>query len=322
MITNDFLKEILINPIQLGVNKLEIISGYASAAMVFKHFQEIDNLNLSSTNIQINLIIGMANRDGISKPDHENYIKFMESEFKDRFSCSYIFDDKPVHSKVYTWLRDETPVKAFMGSCNYSQAAFIKNTQKEVAYECDAKKAHDYFLSNIPNTLFCYHQDAEQLLDLYKYRASKILREEDMNTNFEIDGLEKATVSLLDRDGNVPETSQLNWGQRMGREPNQAYFQLKPEVYRSDFFPVKGIHFSVLTDDGKTLVCTRAQKDERGHAIETPHNNSLLGEYIRFRLGLKNGEKVTLQDLLNYGRTTIDFYKVDDESYFMDFSKT
>lgn len=163
MITNDFLKEILINPIQLGVNKLEIISGYASAAMVFKHFQEIDNLNLSSTNIQINLIIGMANRDGISKPDHENYIKFMESEFKDRFSCSYIFDDKPVHSKVYTWLRDETPVKAFMGSCNYSQAAFIKNTQKEVAYECDAKKAHDYFLSNIPNTLFCYHQDAEQL---------------------------------------------------------------------------------------------------------------------------------------------------------------
>ena len=126
----------------------------------------------------------------------------------------------------------------------------------------------------------------------------------------------------MDRDGNVPETSQLNWGQRMGREPNQAYFQLKPEVYKSDFFPVKGIHFSVLTDDGKTLVCTRAQKDERGHAIETPHNNSLLGEYIRFRLGLKNGEKVTLQDLLNYGRTTIDFYKVDDESYFMDFSKT
>ena len=84
---------------------------------------------------------------------YENYIKFMESEFKDRFSCSYIFDDKPVHSKVYTWLRDETPVKAFMGSCNYSQAAFIKNTQKEIAYECDAKKAHDYFLSNIPTLL-------------------------------------------------------------------------------------------------------------------------------------------------------------------------
>ena len=31
----------------------------------------------------------------------------------------------------------------------------------------------------------------------------------------------------------------LNWGQRENRDPNQAYLQLEPDVYKSDFFPGK-----------------------------------------------------------------------------------
>ena len=74
----------------------------------------------------------------------------------------------------------------------------------------------------------------------------------------------------------------------------------------------------MLTDDGKTLVCARAQ--ENGKAIETPHNNSLIGEYFRGRLGLPNGALVSLEDLRRYGRTDMDFYKIDDETYYLDFS--
>ena len=95
---------------------------------------------------------------------------------------------------------------------------------------------------------------------------------------------------------------------------------MRPEIYRSDFFPKRSIHFTVLTDDNKILICTRAQKDELGHAIETPHNNSLLGEYFRNRLGLPNGAFVTRDDFDKYGRTDIDFYKIDNETYYMDFS--
>lgn len=67
-------------------------------------------------------------------------------------------------------------------------------------------------------------------------------------------------------------------------------------------------------------MCTRAQKDEKGHAIETPKNNGILGEYFRHRLGLPYGAKVTKQDLLDYGTTDIEFRKIDDETYEMDFS--
>jgi len=107
---------------------------------------------------------------------------------------------------------------------------------------------------------------------------------------------------------------------RHRKDLNAAYIQLPPNVYRSDFFPIRGTHFTILTDDGKSLICTRAAKDEIGHQIETPHDNQLLGEYFRNRLGVEYGERVTKADLDLYGRTDVTFCKIDDETFEMDFS--
>lgn len=74
----------------------------------------------------------------------------------------------------------------------------------------------------------------------------------------------------------------------------------------------------MLTDDGNFMICARAQAN--GKAILTPQDNSILGEYFRKRLGLSYGSPVSTKDLLNYGRTDIDFFKFDEETYFMDFS--
>ena len=126
-------------------------------------------------------------------------------------------------------------------------------------------------------------------------------------------------VSFLARDGSLPAISGLNWGQRDGRDRNQAYIPLKAEIYNTSFFPPNTVHFTINTDDNKTLIATRAQ--DNGKAIHTPQNNSLIGEYFRMRLGLPNGAFITKDDLLSYGRTDVDFYKIDDETYYMDFSK-
>jgi hypothetical protein len=125
---------------------------------------------------------------------------------------------------------------------------------------------------------------------------------------------------LLGNEGELPQRSGLNWGQRPEehREPNQAYIRLTAPIYRSDFFPEIKQHFTIRTDDNKILICTRAQQN--GKAIHTPHNNSLIGEYFRNRLGVPNGQPVRKDDLRRYGRVDIDFYKVDEETYFMDFS--
>lgn len=68
----------------------------------------------------------------------------------------------------------------------------------------------------------------------------------------------------------------------------------------------------------KSLILRVEQQGDK--AITTPENNSKLGEYFRYRLGLPNGAFVTKNDLIRYGRTDVDFYKIDDEQYYMDFS--
>lgn len=130
--------------------------------------------------------------------------------------------------------------------------------------------------------------------------------------------IEKVKVSLLDKNGE-PQYG-LNWGQRTGREPNQAYVQLPIEVYRSDFFPKKPEHFFIHTDDNQDIKFTRAQKTDEGTALQTPDDNSLFGRYMRDRLGIPHGQEITAKDILNYGCTEITFFKINGRFY-LDFSK-
>jgi hypothetical protein len=99
---------------------------------------------------------------------------------------------------------------------------------------------------------------------------------------------------------------------------NKNYLYLPFLFWESKFFPDHRWHFALHTDDEKNLFCTRAQ--DNGRAIRTPHNNSQIGEYFRFRLGVANGEAITMEDFKRYGRIDIDFYKIDEENYYMDFS--
>lgn len=130
--------------------------------------------------------------------------------------------------------------------------------------------------------------------------------------------MESVELSLLTRDEQMPTVSGLNWGQREGREPNQAYIKVPSTVYSTDFFPDNAVPFKITTDDGKVFDCAIAQQN--GKAIHTPANNSLLGTYFRERLGIPSGELVTLEALEKYGRTSVTIKKVNDTSYTMDFS--
>ena len=60
-------------------------------------------------------------------------------------------------------------------------------------------------------------------------------------------------------------------------------------------------------------------QQENDKAITTPMNNSLIGNISETELGLQMGHMFGA-DLERYGRTDVDFYKLDDEHYYMDFS--
>ena len=323
LITNNLFSKVLIEPSEQA-DSLYIVSGYSSSAMAFHHAEKLREKN---KNIFIHLIIGMAGKDGLSEANHKAFKQLMEHDLSNRFECSYLINHPPVHSKVYVWTKNSTAISGFTGSVNYSQQAFIGKNQREVATTCNPDSAYSYYQSLISDSLFCTHQDAEEVITLYHddYRNNinsnqNTIESESAEYHIKSQGLRHIKCSLINRSGEISARSGLNWGQRpeQHREPNQAYIALKSDVYHTDFFPPRTQHFTVHTDDGKVLICTRAQ--ENGKAIHTPHNNSLIGEYFRFRLGIANGNAVTMEYLEKYGRTDIDFYKIDEENYYMDFS--
>jgi len=74
----------------------------------------------------------------------------------------------------------------------------------------------------------------------------------------------------------------------------------------------------VLTDDEFSFIAVRAQDGDK--AIHTPDGNYILGRYFRDRLGVDRGAPVVGDHLRAYGRTDVEFGKIDDETFFMDFS--
>jgi hypothetical protein len=313
--------EILIKPAK-NYDKLCVVSGFATPAMVTHHFSAIkDTFDRNDT--EVNLIVGMTPSSKISKANHENFVKLSTTPHF-LFKCSYININKaPIHSKLYTWLKDNKPQVAFVASANYTLTAF-KGNQGEIASECDPEKAFAYYNSVISSSLFCTHDDAEDLVMNNRMERSLAQELSDVEQPSAIADSNSVKLPLFDVRRNVIHaTAGLNWGQRPGRDRNQAYIPIPMAIAKSTFFPPLGVHFSVLTEDNFPFVCVRAQPKQKGgnigQAIETPSNNSELGEYFRYKLGLQSGVFVKLKDLDRYGNRYVTFTKINEEEYYMQF---
>jgi len=323
LFTDSIFEEVLIKPFDEGADRLLIISGYATANMVARHAEFLKTIS-KHRKLSLDLIVGMCVQDGLEIQNHESF-KEIQKRDEINFTCQYVINNPPVHSKVYTWLKKEIPYKSFIGSANYTQNAFSQS-MREVLGETNPQWSLDYYNSIFGETVNC--SDEENIRNNIEFYNRKRIIKEIINNDpsgiipdIVYKDLPKVTLTLLDNHtGDVPKRSGLNWGQRpeYGRDPNQAYINIPAPIGRSGFFPERREVFTITTDDDKQLICVRAQ--DGGKGLHSTLNNSLIGEYFRYRLGLKNGEEVNVSHLLKYGRTNVDIYKIDEEYYYMDFS--
>lgn len=268
--------------------------------------------------VAINLIVGMTAKDGIAELDHLGFRNLVERPILDRFGCAYVPENEsPVHTKAYAWFDGKTPICGYVGSANYTRTGFFRN-QREVMEESDPRHILRYYEEIARRAVSCMHPEVQGLVRSDEERG--VPRSNSDNAVSRLAGLQSVHYTLLDNSGNLPRRSGLNWGQRPeeGRDPNQAYIRVPSDVARSDFFPPRGTHFMLHTDDGQVIVC--GIKQDAGKAIHSTENNSILGEYFRRRLNVHLGAMIERHHLEQYGRTDITFYRIDDENYFMDFS--
>jgi hypothetical protein len=316
MFTNNIAHRVLFAPSLQGADTLLILSGYATpnmASWLIKSFQE---QNMPSVNIS--LVIGMVPYDGLSVPIHEGFKKLHGKHYPnvvESFTCSYVCENPPVHANLYIWLKSGTPMLAYTGSADFLQNAFV-SSRKEIMEYCDPDEAYRFFEEVEAKSIYCNHSEVEDHIVL---RPTHQILDAENKTIIKLtgEGIAPVSLSLLTSKGEIGEKSGLNWGQRKGRNKNEAYIHLPAHIARTGFFPLNKQHFTVVTDDGHTLILRVEQQNNK--AITTPLSNAQLGEYFRNRLGLANGAFVTKQDLLKYGRTDVTFYKIDDEQYYMDF---
>lgn len=302
---NKLFEKVLVEPaLDQGADSLCLISGYATATMAHEH---ICSLAEKSIQASINVIVGMVKKDGIEKAQHLEMVKLARNkQSKCQFSCRYILQNEPVHAKVYVWLKESKPLVAFSGSANYTLTGF-KSSQIEVLNETDPKKSYSFYQKFYEISEDC-NDPSINSMNIFK---------EPTRLN-QPDKIYKAvTLSLLTKSGEIHKGGGLNWGQRKGREPNQAYIPIHSPVNKTRFFPLK-TRFAVLTDDGESFIFIRAQDD--GKALHSPDDNSIIGRYFRSRIGVEDGAFVHQTDLKNYGRTDVTFTKFNDETYYMDFS--
>lgn len=322
MIHNDIAKSILFDPLSQDVNELYIVSGYATPTMLSWYIKNL--YHKTQTPIRIYLLVGMVPFDGVSVSVHEGFIQLVRSEQPQeiaKLECSYIYDAPSVHSNLFIWAKDGTPVLAFSGSAYFVQSSFVGRHRQEVMNECDPQEALQYYHSLIDRSIYVHHAEVEEYVVIHPTHAVLDM-ENALIEGFDLmaqDGYQKVSLSLITRSGEPGNRSGLNWGQRPGRNPNEAYISLPSRIAKSGFFPLEKRHFTAITDDRHQLILRIEQQNDK--AITTPARNSDLGEYFRNRLGLANGAFVTRADLDRYGRTDVIFLRLDEETYYMDFSK-
>lgn len=324
LLTEELYNKVLIEPVERGFTDLKIVSGYASAPMVSNHFETLKERKLSINSIE--LIVGMASTDGINISDYQGFIEYKNRFYKNKFDCKYIMSLPSIHSKLYVWSNAIGEVEACVGSANYTQNAFVRKGNEEILTLCDGTSALEYYTSLEPRAMYCDYSGVKDNFLIYSkndmLRNSERRQEKQAkeNKNVETSVGKSVKLSLVSEKngGEVPNRSGLNWGQREGRDKNQAYLSIPSSVYKSSFFPPVGETFSLITDDDKTLICARAQ--ENGKAIHSTQKNSYMGEYFRSRLGLCNGQFITRKHLEDYGRLDVEITKIDDDTYYLDFN--
>lgn len=340
MLLDNFEEEILLKPAykeNISCDSLKIISGYTDAEMIARHLTKLSDLILAGKTIcvkSVDLILGMTVGNALTEKKHQKILKLVQQMKKDRrfpeFTCSYIYQGKQVHSKVYVWLKENCPQIAFCGSANYSMQAF--KIRRECMTKCNAVEAWEYFKQLKKDSIFCDNKDVRDYVGLagttvYDNELDE-LNIENLSWNQYIKSppLAVIEISLLKADGSgTGYGSGVNWGirqNRIPRNPNQAYIPYNTKDRIEGFFPDKVDFetnqypiFKVIPDEGDPFLMRRAQAGGKGlHSIES---NAIIGEYLRKKLKVKSGTFITKEMLLDYGKTTITFMKYKNDIYLM-----
>jgi hypothetical protein len=319
MLFNTNLEEIIFHRHQnILSDELIILSGYVGP----KPIERLNELPINTT-----VIYGMYGDKGIQERLHSSLIYHQNNINNVNIWYSTI----PIHSKCYIWKHNNIIQHALIGSANFSTNG-LTTPYREILAETTHDtfySLNEYILRVLNHSILC----TDVILQNNRQQI-----QENVNIISNI-----CNMTLLDRYGNVPSASGLNWGHGQGHvTPNDSYIAIRKEHLRNcpTLFPPKQEFpnlrqngrlqrhndiIEIIWDDGYVMEgLLEGNQNENGliypKQISSSPRKNIMGEYIRHRIGIPSGSFVTIDDLINYGRTDITVSLINEGIYSFDFS--
>ncbi len=326
---NDLEDKVFEKPSSLSADCLIIISGYVGV-------EPIKRLATLPEGVHATVIYGMYGSDNISAPLHKALVE-LQGKLP---NVEILYSTIPVHSKIYFWNKGDDIRSALIGSANFSVSG-LRNDYKEVLSDVEEKSFtefktyYDYVRSR------CLPCTDERIKVRKAYKASRTSKNlQPLLAN----GICRA--SFLNRKGLVPKKSGLNWGFSSGHvKPGVAYIPISMNNIKRfpKMFPPKKYVYGIeninsagrknrendevemIWDDGTVMTGLLEGQQKQGNIVypkqlSSSPQKSILGEYLRKRIGVPMDYVITKTDLRRYGRYSVDITLIGEGMYYMDFS--
>lgn len=324
-------------------DEFTVISGYVTCSPI----QQLAEL---PENVHVTVIYGMYGEERIPSRLHRAILN-LQLKLK---NVDILYCTVPVHSKIYFWRKTDGIKKALIGSANFTRYG-LENDYREVLADADQESFVDYddyfnFIMNycLPCTDSSIETRDHKIPFYYKLGRYK-QRMENVHRTFMVGGdHNQCLISLLNESGEVNAKSGLNWGLSSGHTAvNDAYIAIPIELVRQrpNLFPPKKVVFGytnedskgrknrendeieIIWDDGTTMnallegsAINSSDKMVYPKQLSSSPRKSIMGEYLRKRLGVSSEHCITRADLEAYGRTDVFVELISEGVYFIDFS--
>ena len=244
-------------------------------------------------------------------------------------NVSVVYPEITCHSKCYIWLTNNKPIKGLIGSANFSTNG-LYNDFRESLFEVDTNQ--------LPVLKGYIDIILDSCFSSADWQEKSEPNSEESNGNPEASQI--CEMVLYDpRTGETQPAHGLNWGLAEGSNvrPDDANIPIRvdhikkhptlfppktpnPEKKRGDLVDV----VELVWDDGLIMKC-RLEGSQPVNGVKypkqiasAPHKDE-LGKYLRDRLGLESGTRISRSHLMRYGRDTVSISKMSDGMYFCNF---
>jgi hypothetical protein len=311
------LDELIFKSGRWEADRLVVVSGYIGPNPV---------LRAQSLPFDVTVVYGMVSDGGVSQADHDFFSRITaeRGNVEVRYSIR-----SEIHSKLYVWGVGDRPTIALTGSANFTWPG-LNTPGREILMEVsgnDLASACSYAVRAVRDSVSCL--DAAVM--------PYVVDGPGLASGASVAGVPPAAsqsveISLLNsRTGDVPDRSGINWGcAEANVHPDDAYLPVTIASIRTSqgMFPPKqssgNSPVELLWDDGTVMTgyLEGSQEiDGRKYPkqLASHPEKNILGRYLKRRLGVPAGRKVSLADLDRYGRRSVILSLLGPGRYFVDF---